>query len=186
MPVYAAGKMVKKEPFVYIDLEQGPRTIKKGISHGHLTCIKKAAQSGLTVQYSAKGAYLKIFLEFYSRLIMKKTGKNTDIDHFRRFYLCLKDDMTFVIVKDNGATVAVSMLLKNNKSAFLAYGGMSKAGYEKFAKHLMIYQLMFDLKKDGMQKLVLGTGHEPYDPIYRFKRGFTDKDNYILTYEKKY
>ncbi len=186
IPVFTQGQIIKKEPFVFIDLGRGIRMIKKGISHGHLACIKKSQQAGLRVHYSTNAAYFKLFFEFYKSLMLKKTGIPADLHYFRRFYSCLKDDLTFAVVKEKDNVVAVSMMLKDKKNVFLAYGGMSNAGYERFAKHFMIYRLISDLKHEGFEKLILGTGHEPYDPIYRFKRGFVDKDNFILTYEKKY
>jgi hypothetical protein len=49
----------------------------------------------------------------------------------------------------------------------------------------MIYNLMLKFKERGYTRLILGTGNDGKDSIYKFKKGFTKGENHIYTYGGK-
>ena len=177
------GKRAAKEPFVYIDLRNSSRELKNAISDRHLKCIQKAMKEGLTFKEAVGLRYLKTFYRLYKETLEGKGVKAEKLSYFTRMFSCLKKSINFVYIEHKGEIIAISMILKSKDSAFMMYGGTSVIGYKKYAKHFMIYNLIFEYKNRGYRRLILGTGSQPGDSVYQFKRGFTDRDSYIYTYE---
>lgn len=177
------GHVIKKEPIVFIHLNQKLNDLYAGISQKHNERIQKAKNENLMVCESREIRYLLLFYEFYSKLLLRKSGKPRNYLFFEELYNCLKHYLNLVYVVQNDRTVAVSIVLESKPNIFMLYGAMNEDGYKKCAKHLMIYELMRRYKKRKYSRLILGTGVDgKRDPIYRFKQGFTNREAYIYTY----
>lgn len=176
------GKVIKKEPFVYIYLKKNDNELKNDISKSHAKCIQEAIKERLIFKETADLKYLKTFHQFYKKILERKGIVPQDFSYFMRMFFYLKNNLNLVCIKYKNKIIAASIIFKSNDNVFMTYGGMNEIGYEKYAKHFMIYNLIFKYKKRGYERLVLGTGSNGRDSIYRFKRGFTDRDHYIYTY----
>jgi hypothetical protein len=179
------GEVVRKEPFVCIDLNKSAARLDKEISKKHLTCIKKAKNDNITFYESNNLKYLVVFYKMYTDLLLKKKVLPEKFSYFIKMFSHSKRNLSFACTKHEKEIIAVSIILKSKYNLFMMYGAMEKLGYQKYAKHLMIYNLISKYKKKNYKHLVLGTGSIDYDSIYKFKRGFTDKNDYIYTYEEK-
>jgi lipid II:glycine glycyltransferase (peptidoglycan interpeptide bridge formation enzyme) len=176
------GKLIKEEPFVFIDLTRPQEELAAAITRQHRRCIRKAQQSGLSVMYSDKVKYLKVFYEFYRMRQQQKGVGPKDFMFFDQMFRLLRGHLTFSIAQEAKKILAVSLLLKDSGDVFMTYGGMSDEGYERYAKHLMIYDMMSKFKSKRFSRLVLGTGNNGKDSIYDFKKGFTDRECSVCTY----
>jgi hypothetical protein len=179
-----AGRVIKKEPFVYIDLSLSGLRLKRALSIKHQECIESAASSGLIFSESRHPMYLKFFYDLYAPMLKNKNIAPESFAYFERLFNNLKGNVSFASIRYNNKIMAVSILFRSSQDAYMMYGGMNEAGYRKYAKHFMIYNLIFRYKKLGYKRLVLGTGEKSGDSIYMFKRGFADKTHYLNTYEK--
>lgn len=179
------GKTTKKEPFVWIDLAKSTPDLKNSISGLHIKCIQKAFKHDLICEEVPASKYLKAFFKLYTNTIIHKDIIKPEFTFFSNLFSHLRKNLKLICVKHKGVPIAITTILLSEFNIFMLYGGMSKAGYEKYAKHFMIYNLIFEYKKKGYKRLVLGTGNTGKDSIYRFKRGFTDNDNFIINYELK-
>ncbi|MGD0335605.1 MAG: GNAT family N-acetyltransferase [Candidatus Omnitrophota bacterium] len=177
------GHRAAREPFVYIDLWNSSSELKNAISDRHLKCIQRAMKENLTFKEALGLRYLKTFYRLYKETLEAKGVKAEKLSYFTRMLSYLKNSINFAYIEHEGEIIAISMILKSKDSAFMMYGGTSVIGYKKYAKHFMIYNLIFQYKKRGYRRLILGTGSQPGDSVYQFKRGFTDRDSYIDTYE---
>lgn len=179
------GKVIKKEPFVFVDLEKSESELKNEISKRHIKCIKKASSEQLSIKHSKRSVYLRIFYRMYKNILMKKGVAVPSFSHFNDMWKYLKKDMNIACVYDGQDIVAISLLLKDKNDIYMVYGGMNDIGYKKYAKHFMLYNLILEYKEAGYKRLVLGTGSQGIDSIYRFKQGFSkNSKHYICTYEK--
>ncbi len=176
------GELIKEEPFVFIDLTRPRQDLVAAITKQHRRCIRRARQGGLSVMYSDDANYLKIFYEFYKARHIQMGIHPKDYVFFDQMLGLLKDHLIFSIVQEAERILAVSLLLKDSEDVFMTYGGMSDEGYERYAKHLMIYDMMLKFKSERFSRLALGTGSSGKDSIYRFKRGFTDREYSVCTY----
>lgn len=178
------GEIIKKEPFVYIALQKSERQLKEEISESHRKCIKKAMEEGLLFKETNALKYLRIFYGFYNTILIEKGITPQKFSYFAKMFFYLKDNLKLIYIKYKEEIIAVSIILESNNNVFMMYGGMNESGYKKYAKHFMIYKLIFEYKRKGYKRLILGTGNNGRDSIYQFKRGFTNKDHYIYTYGK--
>lgn len=179
------GKIIKKEPFVYITLQKSERQLKEEISESHGKCIKKAMKEGLLAKETNDLKYLRIFYGLYNKILIKKGIAPQKFSYFAKMFFYLRDNLKLIYINHKQETIAVSIILKSNHNIFMMYGGMNETGYEKYAKHFMIYNLMLEYKRKRYKRLILGTGNRGRDSIYQFKRGFTNKDHHIYTYGKE-
>lgn len=176
------GKLVKEEPFVFIDLTRPNKELVAAITKQHRRCIRRAEESGLDVMYSDDKKYLKFFYEFYKARQKQMGIQPKGYMFFDQMFKSLKDHFIIGVVREANKVLAVSILLKDSGSVFMTYGGMSDEGYERYAKHLMIFDMILKFKSKCFSRLVLGTGSNGKDSIYNFKRGFTDKESSVCTY----
>lgn len=176
------GELIKEEPFVFIDLTRPGKEIEAGITKQHRRSIRRAQEGGLDAMYSDDVKYLKIFYEYY-RTRQEQIGiQPKSYMFFGRMFRLLRDHLMMGVVRKAEKVLAVSLLLKDSGNVFMTYGGMSDEGYECYAKHLMIFDMMLKFKSKCFSRLVLGTGNNGKDPIYNFKRGFTDRESSVCTY----
>ncbi|PIQ88746.1 MAG: hypothetical protein COV72_06700 [Candidatus Omnitrophica bacterium CG11_big_fil_rev_8_21_14_0_20_42_13] len=177
------GNIIKKEPFVFIDLSHDIDRLHRDIITAHMKRINKALMKGLNFSESCDVEYLNIFYKFYSTMMKKNNVPCQKISYFASLFLYLKKNLKFICVKYRRELIAISIILISGRNIFMMYGGMNNTGYEKYAKYFMIYQLMLKYKKRGYSRLVLGTGVDgKNDSVYLFKKGFTDTESYIYTY----
>ena len=180
------GKLIKEEPFVFIDLTRPREELITAITKQHRRCIRRAEESGLGVMYSDDEKYLKVFYEFY-KVRQKQMGiPPKGYVFFDQMFRVLRDYLIISVVRKANKLLAVSLLLKDSDNVFMTYGGMSDEGYERYAKHLMISDMMLKFKSKSFSRLVLGTGNNGKDSIYNFKKGFTDREYSICTYGIQY
>jgi len=177
------GALAEREPFVFIDLTESEDKLMSAISRRHINCIQKATKQGLALDMGNDLKYLDIFYRFYKDTLIQKGVVPQKFSYFTKLFLYLKDNLQLVCIRREEVLVAVSIILKSDGNAFMLYGGMSQEGYAKYAKYFMIVTLLSKYKKMGYERFVLGTGHKGMDAIYQFKRGFTDRDEYIQNYE---
>jgi len=178
----ALGKVIKKEPFAIIDLRRDESFIMKAITKSHIKSIRKADKEGLEYFETKDESYLEQFYELYKAQMQESGVRCESYTHFKDTFKHLGQDLKFACVNSDGRLIAVSIILDYNKELYLMYGGMSKEGYQKCAKHFMIYELIKEYKEKGYSHIILGTGNKGKDKIYEFKRGFTDKDSWVYTY----
>ncbi len=180
------GEVIKKEPLAFIDLNRTQEDLYAGISQGHKRGIIKAKNERLVVGESQEYKYLLLFYRLYGKLLSEKGKKPQDYVFFEKLYTHLKKNINLVYAAYNDRIVAVSIVLESKPHVFMLYGAMGKAGYRKYAKHLMIYEMMLRYKARGYCTLVLGTGVDGReDSIYRFKKGFGQQESHIHTYGTK-
>ena len=176
------GELIKEEPFVFIDLTRSQEELVAAISRKHRRCIRRAQESGLEVVYSDDVKYLKIFYEYY-KVRQEQMGTHPhDYIFFDQMFRLLRDHLIIGVVRESNKVLAASVLLQDSGHIFMTYGGMSDEGYERHAKHLMIFDMMLKFKSKCFSRLVLGTGSNGKDSIYHFKKGFTDREYSIGTY----
>jgi hypothetical protein len=185
LSIIKMGKVIKKEPFVYIDLRESYIELKNAISKLHFKCIKKAFRERLSMFETRQFRYLKTFYKFYKNILERKGVSPQNFSYFMKIFLLLRNNTKFICVKYKEEIIAVSIILRSNDNIFMMYGGMNETGYKKFAKHFMIHNLIVSYKKKGYKNLILGTGNTEGDSIYQFKRGFTNKNHYIYSYGKE-
>lgn len=176
------GKLIKEEPFVFIDLTRPQEELVSAITRQHRRCIHRAQEKGLGCMYSDDVKYLKIFYEYY-----KARQEQMDIHphgyiFFDRMFRLLRDHLVIAVVRQSNKILAVSLLLQDSGNVFMTYGGMADEGYERYAKHLMIFDMMLKFKSKCFSRLVLGTGSNGKDSVYHFKKGFTDSEYSVCTY----
>lgn len=180
------GDIVRREPFVYINLTKTGEELRRGISRSHTKCIQNAVRQGLVFEEVKDLKYLKIFYKFYKDVLTPRGVDIRGFSYFTKIFLHLKKYAQLVCVRHKKMITAVSIILKFGPDVFMTHGGMREEGYRNYAKHFMIYNLIFTYKKKGCQRLILGAGHEGQDSIYNFKKGFShsDKEVFINTYER--
>ena len=179
------GKLIKKEPFVYVDLGEKKLNLDASISKKHFSCINKARKNGVEIYESDNLKYLRIFYKMYKTLLAKKAVLPEKFSYFIEMSKYLGKDLSFSCAKYKNKIIAISIILKSNKNLFMMYGAMTDKGYNLYAKHLMIYELILKYKAKKYSRLVLGTGNLEHDSIYKFKSAFTNRTDHIFTYEKK-
>ena len=176
------GALIKEEPFVFIDLTRSQEELVAAITRQHRRCIQKAEKSGLGVMYCDDVKYLKVFYEYYKARQEQMDIHPRGFIFFNRMFRLLRDHLIIGVVRESDKVLAVSLLLQDSGHVFMTYGGMSDQGYECYAKHFMIFDMMLKFKSKGVSRLVLGTGNNGKDSIYNFKKGFTDREYSIATY----
>jgi|GEM_PF-4797392 len=176
------GELLKEEPFVFIGLARPEEELVSAITKQHRRCIRRAQESGLDVIYTGDARYLKAFYGLYKTHQEQKGLQPKDHAFFDRMAGVLKDRLVMAVVRDADKVLAVSLLLQDAGDVFMTYGGMSEEGYGRYAKHLMISDMIAQFKSKGFSRLVLGTGNNGKDPVYDFKKGFTDKECSVRTY----
>ncbi|MCK5179255.1 MAG: GNAT family N-acetyltransferase [Candidatus Omnitrophica bacterium] len=163
-------------------MKKSKNELRNKISRSHARCIQKAINQGLIFNEVNDLEYLKIFYKFYKNVMDKNEVVPHKFSYFIKMFSHLKNNLHLVCVKYRTTVIGVSIVLRSSANVLMLYGGMSEAGYERYAKHFMIDRLIFEYKEKGYKRLVLGTGHNGKDSIYRFKKGFTDQNSYIDTY----
>ncbi|MBF0504779.1 MAG: GNAT family N-acetyltransferase [Candidatus Omnitrophica bacterium] len=177
------GTLIKEEPFVFIDLTRPSKELDAALSKQHRRCIRKADESGLKVVYSDDGRkYLNIFYDYYQARQEQMDVQPHAYAFFEQMFKSLRDHLIIGVVRQADQIFAVSLLLQDLDHVFMTYGGMSDEGYERYAKHLMVSDMMLRFKSIGFTKLVLGTGNNGKDSIFDFKRGFVNREHSVLTY----
>lgn len=176
------GKLMRREPFVYIPLGRNKKKPEEVIRREHMARIRKAQKLGVIVKESRHPRYIRIFHEFYTILLKKKGVQPHNLAYFLTMSSCLKNKLKFIYAEYKKEVIAVSLIMIMDRDVFMTFGAMNDAGYATFAKYMMIRNLILAYKKQGFRNFVLGTGCEGKDAVYRFKRGFADKDYYIDTY----
>lgn len=177
------GQLVKEDPLIFIDLTRPENELVSAITKQHLRCAFRAKEKGLEVTLTDRLEYLEVFYEFYKACQIKSGNQYREYVFFQRMLVLLKKNLIFSVVRDDKKLVAVSILLKDLGHVYMTYGGMSDDGYKNCAKHLMIFELIRRFKINGFSKLILGTGCDGKDSIYRFKRGFTDREHQVRTFK---
>ncbi|MBU4069529.1 MAG: peptidoglycan bridge formation glycyltransferase FemA/FemB family protein [Nanoarchaeota archaeon] len=176
------GELIKKEPFVFVDLNKPKRQLLNEISKKHIKNIKKAKAENLEIFETSDLKYLKIFYQLYQNQLQLKGIIPQKYMFFKKMFDYFGDNLSFVCVKNKNDIIAISIILDDNSNVFMMYGGMNKKGYVKCAKYWMIYNLMFEYKKKGYSRLILGTGNDGKDSVYKFKQGFAKSEAYVDTY----
>ncbi len=176
------GALIKEEPFVFIDLTRPQEELVAAITRKHLRCIRKAQEKGLGVIYSDDVKYFKIFYEYYRARQEQLDLPPKGYGFFEQMFGFLRDQLIVGVVQEADKVLAASLLLQDSGHVFMTYGGMCDEGYERYAKHLMIFDMILKFKSEGFSRLVLGTGQSGKDSIYHFKKGFTDKESAVSIY----
>lgn len=176
------GKIIKKEPFVYVDLKKGFSRITDEMSGKHKACIQKARDFNLIIRETGKDTLLPLFYELHQKLLCAKGEFVPEISYFQKMHQCLKGNLGIIYAKDGQKIIAVSLILKSKPNIFMMHGGMDRSGYFKNAKYLMIYNLARKYKNMGYSRLILGTGcGGKKDSVYLFKKGFSKNESFIYT-----
>lgn len=127
--------------------------------------------------------YPKLFCDFFNK---NTTNKNLKLncDFLENLKKICKDRLISIKVRDeHDEILSYSLILLDNKNAFMLYGSTSKKGKNMFSKYKLIYELIKFLKSKKYIKLILGTGINEKDSIFKFKSSFSKKYLKTLIYE---
>ncbi len=177
------GRRVGREALLFIDLCRPEKEIMAAVTKQHRRCIARARAGGMKVIYSHDRTYLQVFYKYYAGRLKEKGVVPKAAAFFENMFNAFGEHLLIAVVRDAAQILAVSLLLKDGDDVFMMYGGMCAQGYERYAKHLMIADMIRTFKGQDIARLVLGTGTDGRDQIYRFKRGFTDSAAWVFTYE---
>lgn len=178
------GNQILREFIAYINLTIGLKQLSSNFSGGHLKRLRKSLGNGLSYHVTNEKKHLIQFYKLYSDDMSLKGLKFHNFEYFDRLYCFLKGSLRFYCVKREDKIIAISMLLESKPNLHMLFGAMSDKGYQLYAKHYLIYNVIRNYKLYNYGKIILGTGVEgKNDPIYQFKQGFTKDRCFCYTYE---
>lgn len=162
---------------VYIDLFQTEDVILKNIAKRHRYCIRKAKDRGIIIDFKSDFKDIGNFIELYEETNDKNNATPFyyfGMDFFNELINSFGNKIRLVNATLNNNLVSSSLFVFNDKEVYYFLSGTNKLGYDNFACHLLLYEVILKAKKEGKELFNLGGGLKRNDSLFLFKSGFSN------------
>lgn len=162
---------------VYINLKQTEKEISQNIAKRHRYCIRKAIAKGVNIKFDNNFEDIDKFIKLYEGTNDK--NKASDFYYFKKdFFSSLKksfgNKIKLVTASIDDKIVSASLFIFNEKEVYYFLSGTNKLGYNVFACHLLLHEVILKAKNDGKESFNLGGGLAINDNLFLFKSGFSN------------
>lgn len=137
--------------------------------------VRKASDSGLTVEEDETGERLDDFLTVYHHTMNRRNaspfyyfGK----PYFRKLMQALGRQCRFFHVVHQDRVVATELVLCSANRVYSFLGGTLPAFFKYRAPDLLKVHIMQWTTRAGYRQFVIGGGYTPHDGIFAFKKSF--------------
>ncbi len=157
---------------IFLDLRVGKNALFQGYRRSYKTCLRKAENSGVTVDFASHDWPLDAFFNMYH--INMEDKKQTGYFNFRRSFLDvlaeeMPNNLLSVVVRHGPEIIGGALLLRSERflDYFLAASDLSNL--KLYPNHFLIHKTADWAIDNGFEFLQLGGGHES---LLFFKHGF--------------
>ena len=159
---------------IWLDLDQEEEILRKALKPKWRNKLKKAEQSGLSVDWDEEGKNLSWLLTKYQSDQAKKEYDGASVALIRQFAKIFVPKNHLLIgraIVDNQAIAAI-LILCHGKSATYQIGWSSEDGRKAAAHNLLLWQTVCHLKNKGFLDLDLGgINNDKAQGVSSFKEG---------------
>lgn len=147
-----------------------------------------AKEKGVKIIMDQTGEHIDDFLKVYYSTMNRNGAKDYyyfDKSFFEQIHETMKDQFLYAFAIVDDKVIAACLILIGEERAFAFLAGTIKEFYSYHPEVLIQLTVMQWLKDRGVEKYILGGGHNGDDGIYMHKKGYARHGNYPFYIGKK-
>lgn len=147
-----------------------------------------AKEKGVKIIMEQTGEHIDDFLEVYYSTMNRNGAEEYyyfDKPFFEQIHETMKDQFLYAFAIVDEKVIAASLILIGEERAFGFLAGTIKEFYSYHPEVLIQLTVMQWLKDRGVEKYILGGGHNGEDGIYMHKKGYARHGNHPFYIGKK-
>ena len=156
-------------------LDLSPESLWMDAEHKVRKNVRRARESGVTVETDETGKRLGAFLEVYEAT-MERRGARAHYSFARSYYEAIHRDLAgqfvYAFALHAGQVVSAELALVSAEALYSFLGGTRAEAFALRPNDLLKVELMRWGQERGKRAFVLGGGYTPGDGIYRYKASF--------------
>ncbi len=171
------GDVETKMVNVVCDLTKDEEQIFNEFNSTARRCVRKGHKVGLELEVSNTLDGLESFLEIYYDTMDRNQAQ--DAYYFKRDFFetlhKISGHVHYFFAKLEGKVIGANLLLAGDEHAYCFLSGTHRDYLSYSPNYLMMSEMIYWSKRNGMKKFVLGGGYGADDNLLRFKRGFASE-----------
>lgn len=156
-------------------LDLPPEALWMDVQHKVRKNVKRAQQSGVTVETDETGERLSTFLKIYEATMDRRDAGAQYYftrSYFEAIHRDLPGQFLYVYAMHEGHAVSTELVLVSETALYSFLGGTLRDAFAVRPNDLLKYEIMRWGQDHGKRAFVLGGGYQPDDGIYRYKTSF--------------